>query len=240
MGLVEESAGFAPGALFVSPVGELVAHHGEGIRAYLRIAQHFNGTRDGPQHVGQALLTHNSLKKLLLIVKACCSNANIPGPSASVYARRRFGGQSPLPGCSNSLKKFGLCRVCRRWNPGVPSELCTAREQVSIVACVAWTFAGPLPIRKRIADRAAFEYRSRFLSVDAGTRTIKEGHDGPHLRFEELSGSAGTPQEADSNRAGPCRAFGQPGTRIALLGYRRGDSETPEGRRLGGPRHRPA
>ena len=62
MGLVEESAGFAPGALFVSPVGELVTDHREGVGANLRIAQQFNRTSDGTQHVGQGLLTHNSLR----------------------------------------------------------------------------------------------------------------------------------------------------------------------------------
>ena len=47
VGLVEQRAGFAPGTLFVSPVGELVAHHGKGVRPDLRIAQQLNGTLGG-------------------------------------------------------------------------------------------------------------------------------------------------------------------------------------------------
>src|SRR5580700_2871135 len=41
-----------------------------------------------------------------------------PAPSASVYARGRFGGQSSLPGRSNSLKKIDLYCVCRRYVRG--------------------------------------------------------------------------------------------------------------------------
>ena len=47
VGLVEKSAGFPPGTLFVSPVGELGTHHRKGIWSYLRIAQQFNWTPDG-------------------------------------------------------------------------------------------------------------------------------------------------------------------------------------------------
>jgi hypothetical protein len=45
--LVEKSAGFLPGALFVSPVRELGTHHRKGIRPYLRIAQPFHWTPGG-------------------------------------------------------------------------------------------------------------------------------------------------------------------------------------------------
>ena len=59
VGLVEKSAGFTPGALLISPVGELVTHHRAGIGADLRVAQQFNRARDGLQHVGQTLITHS-------------------------------------------------------------------------------------------------------------------------------------------------------------------------------------
>ena len=45
--LVEERAGFLPGALFISPVGELGAHHRKGVGSDLRIAQPFHWTPGG-------------------------------------------------------------------------------------------------------------------------------------------------------------------------------------------------
>jgi hypothetical protein len=37
--LIEQGAGFAPGTLLVSPVGELVLHDGKGVGSDLRISQ---------------------------------------------------------------------------------------------------------------------------------------------------------------------------------------------------------
>ena len=38
VGLVEERAGFPPGALLISPIGELELHHGKRVGSYLRVA----------------------------------------------------------------------------------------------------------------------------------------------------------------------------------------------------------
>ena len=62
--LIEEHAGLAPGALLVAPVGVLGGHDGVDVRADLRIAQHVDGVAGRFQQVFQALLAHDSFRRL--------------------------------------------------------------------------------------------------------------------------------------------------------------------------------
>src|SRR5580704_8858494 len=56
--LVEQSTCFAPRALLVPPVCELMANHGKGIRADLRVTQQVYRIPDGLQSFFQACVTH--------------------------------------------------------------------------------------------------------------------------------------------------------------------------------------
>ena len=57
--LVEQDARVPPGALFVSPVRELAGDDRVDVRSGLRIAQQFDRTAGGVQHVLEALVTHS-------------------------------------------------------------------------------------------------------------------------------------------------------------------------------------
>jgi hypothetical protein len=57
--LIEKRAGFPPGTLLISPVGELRLHHGKRVRPDLRIAQQLDGTPRGLYRVFQVSITHS-------------------------------------------------------------------------------------------------------------------------------------------------------------------------------------
>ena len=59
VGLIEKRAGFPPGTLLISPVGELMLHHGKRVGSDLRIAQEFHGIPGGLYRVFQVSITHS-------------------------------------------------------------------------------------------------------------------------------------------------------------------------------------
>ncbi len=58
VGLVEQNAGVAPGALLVAPVGEFGGDHRIDVGADLRIAQHVDGIADGLKFLFKVFVSH--------------------------------------------------------------------------------------------------------------------------------------------------------------------------------------
>ena len=59
VGLVEQHAGLAPGALLVAPVGELGRDHRIDVGADLRIAHHLDDVAGGLDRLFQILVSHS-------------------------------------------------------------------------------------------------------------------------------------------------------------------------------------